>query len=181
MEPKRRLAYIKHPTYTKLGNCFCVFLNNSLFIVVGPHWVFNLCIIPLISMILLGYIVYVVPQMQLYPSIGGALIMFTCLFSYSITALKDPGIVLRDHLSDSTESAPSNSTICSRCLIVQDKTIEHCEDCNLCMKNLDHHCIFTGKCIAQNNLICFYLFLSSIFGFFIFSLFFVFSLDIKTK
>jgi hypothetical protein len=179
MDSEGRISHIKRSTFTSLGNCYCIFLNDSLFIVIGPHWVFNLCVIPIIVMILTGYLIYIVPKMKLYSSIAGTILIITCLLSYTITALKDPGIVLRDNLSDLEEDTTGSSTFCSKCLIIRDKSIDHCEECDLCMKNLDHHCIFTGKCIAKNNLLCFYLFLSSIFGFFIFSLFFVFTIEIK--
>ncbi len=36
--------------------------------------------------------------------------------------------------------------------------IEHCEDCNVCILNYDHHCVWTGKCIGKYNYYAFYIF-----------------------
>ena len=33
----------------------------------------------------------------------------------------------------------------------------HCNDCNVCVEDLDHHCAFFGKCIAKGNVKTFYL------------------------
>lgn len=96
------------------------------------------------------------------------------MVSYTVTAVKDPGVVFNDVGNDLEEDTSGRSSLCKYCLIYKDKNIEHCEDCGLCMKNLDHHCIFTGKCIAQNNLFWFYSMLVSIFGFFLYSMIWVF-------
>ena len=41
--------------------------------------------------------------------------------------------------------------------------IKHCERCGVCFIKQDHHCGVFGKCIAKNNIACFYLFLLLIF------------------
>lgn len=166
-------VHIKRPTFTKLGNCFTVFVNDSLFLLIGPHWPFMFCVAPIIVAVLIGFVSFVGPQMEFWYQVAGTCIILSALVSYLVTAMKDPGVVLSEYESDLDEDTEGKSTLCSQCLIFRDRTIEHCDDCGLCMKNLDHHCIFTGKCIAENNLICFYTFLASIFGFFGFSLFWV--------
>jgi len=166
-------VHIKRPTFTKLGNCFTVFFNDSLFILIGPHWPFMFCVVPIILAVLIGFVSVVAPQMEFSYQIIGTCIILVTLLSYLVTAMKDPGVVLSEYESDLEEDTDGKTTLCNKCLIFRDRTIEHCDDCGLCMKNLDHHCIFTGKCIAENNLFCFYTFLVSIFGFFGFSLFWV--------
>ena len=91
-----------------------------------------------------------------------------------LTFLGDPGVVFNDISIDLDEDTTGNTSLCRHCVIFKGKGIEHCEDCGLCMRNLDHHCIFTGKCIAEKNLINFYVMLISIFGFFIYSMLLVF-------
>ena len=34
--------------------------------------------------------------------------------------------------------------------------IEHCELCNICIMNCDHHCVFFSKCIGTGNVYYFY-------------------------
>jgi hypothetical protein len=34
--------------------------------------------------------------------------------------------------------------------------MEHCEDCDVCVYDYDHHCVFFSKCIAGGNIYCFY-------------------------
>lgn len=39
----------------------------------------------------------------------------------------------------------------------------HCDDCGLCIEELDHHCVWVGKCVGRYNLKLFYFFVGSIF------------------
>ena len=47
--------------------------------------------------------------------------------------------------------------------LVPDKCA-HCDECDVCVMGLDHHCVFFDACIAKNN---FRLFISVICGFFV--------------
>ena len=40
------------------------------------------------------------------------------------------------------------------------KKLKHCYSCNVCIIGIDHHCGVFGKCIARNNIICFYCFIA---------------------
>ena len=42
------------------------------------------------------------------------------------------------------------------CGINKDQGVTHCGMCGICVDELDHHCIFFGKCIAKNNLSSFH-------------------------
>lgn len=168
----------KWPTFSKLGNCYCIFYNNSPFILIGPHWTFNVCALTLILIIISAYLTYLVPKMEYYSSITGTLILFTSLISYITVSLANPGVILPDSNTDVYPYLLAD-TVCPTCKVFINKSIRHCEDCNLCFKQLDHHCIFMGKCIASRNLLSFYTFLTSVFAFFVFSMFFVFTVDIN--
>ena len=50
--------------------------------------------------------------------------------------------------------------VCEICNIVVDSIddVRHCTECNICVKKMDHHCYWTGKCIAKNNYLTFQLF-----------------------
>ena len=40
------------------------------------------------------------------------------------------------------------------------KKLKHCSICKVCIIGIDHHCGVFGKCIARNNIICFYCFIA---------------------
>ena len=87
------------------------------------------------------------------------------LISYSLTSLKNPGIIIE---SVNTKNFPQNDLIvCGKCLIISHikDNAEHCSWCNVCIKNRDHHCPWTTKCIGGENLYSFYIFVGSTMGF----------------
>ncbi|OMJ69537.1 hypothetical protein SteCoe_32709 [Stentor coeruleus] len=173
MEEVHSKVLIKRPTFTTLGNCHAVFINNKLVLLIGPHWPFMFCVIPMIIAVLVGYLTLIAEHMEVVWQFGGVCIILLALVSYSTTALKDPGVVLSDSTNDLDEDTTGSTSLCRHCLIFKDNETEHCEDCGLCMRGLDHHCIFTGKCIAEKNIFCFYTMLTSIFGFFIYTMLFL--------
>ena len=94
------------------------------------------------------------------------------MISYLITSLINPGIPNRDHYSKyfikNNPDLPSSSVVkCSICNIVVPKhfRISHCYTCQVCVKNYDHHCPWTGKCIGERNLTPFYVFLFFLLGY----------------
>ncbi|XAR58034.1 Protein S-acyltransferase [Bertholletia excelsa] len=53
------------------------------------------------------------------------------------------------------EMYPPGSTVrswtCSYCNIVQPPRAKHCHDCDKCVLQFDHHCVWLGTCIGQGN------------------------------
>ena len=45
---------------------------------------------------------------------------------------------------------------CDKCDVEMTPDMEHCEDCDVCCYDYDHHCVFFSKCIAGGNIYCFY-------------------------
>ena len=41
------------------------------------------------------------------------------------------------------------------------KKVVHCEDCDVCVEEYDHHCPWTGKCIGKGNIWAFYMFVAT--------------------
>ena len=47
---------------------------------------------------------------------------------------------------------------------------KHCSICKCCVLDLDHHCVFIGKCVGAGNMGRFKMFLFMIFGTLIYGL-----------
>ena len=48
---------------------------------------------------------------------------------------------------------------CGHCQIQRPMQARHCQHCGQCVLNIDHHCPWSGKCIAENNMFAFNTFL----------------------
>lgn len=46
----------------------------------------------------------------------------------------------------------------------EEKTTDHCEYCNYCVVDLDHHCPWSSKCIAGGNMPAFNCMLIGLLG-----------------
>ncbi|KAA8547563.1 hypothetical protein F0562_003992 [Nyssa sinensis] len=50
---------------------------------------------------------------------------------------------------------PSGSSVrsltCTYCNVVQPPRAKHCQDCDKCVLQFDHHCVWLGTCIGQGN------------------------------
>ena len=102
-----------------------------------------------------------------------AIIYFTFIISYIYTSLINPGIPRRDYyipnIIKRKIADKKNWKKCSKCNILIPKNLEviHCDICKVCVREQDHHCPWTGKCIGKYNLISFYIFVYSLFAYII--------------
>jgi hypothetical protein len=88
-------------------------------------------------------------------------------FIFIFLFLKNPGIPGREYFKKNfklTGKERNNYNKCSKCNIIIPKhfKVVHCPRCEVCVKNQDHHCPWTSKCIGENNLNLFYTFLCSL-------------------
>lgn len=58
-----------------------------------------------------------------------------------------------------TEGENFTGTFCSTCLIIRPIRSKHCRHCDKCIKKFDHHCIWIGQCVGQDNHRLFLLYL----------------------
>lgn len=88
---------------------------------------------------------------------------FITVSLFSATACSDPGIVWVDKKQDDGDpeqlSSLNNTMECGRCNVDRPRTATHCYECGVCVDQLDHHCPWTGKCIAKRNIQTFRIFL----------------------
>ena len=103
--------------------------------------------------------------------------------SFLATALINPGIAERKYYQGNYKNKileKNKWLYCTKCNIIFPKElrITHCTECNICIKNIDHHCPWTGKCIAKKNIKYFYTFVLSLFIYF-FNIFVTFTGHMK--
>jgi len=158
----------------RLGNCFCAFIGSDgePLICIGPDWPFCLCLLSLLGTVSGCYLLLMAPLVSPSVQLLGALVVTSALGCYLTTALKNPGIELGRglELDSFTPPSPSKGKLkpCTHCGATRQEGTYHCEDCNLCIRQYDHHCPLTGKCIGEGNILFFYGFLTSVFLFFIY-------------
>ena len=96
--------------------------------------------------------------------------MFTLLIeggmcvAYLLVATSNPGIVLSEDIIDEVEVEMSmeRRRLCRKCNLIVPKKSFHCMDCDVCIEGWDHHCPWTSKCIGKGNLCRFYIFVTMI-------------------
>ncbi len=79
-----------------------------------------------------------------------------CTALLYMTACSDPGIMtspttLPDEVANN-EELYKDWRWCSRCEIFQGPKTAHCNDCKVCIDELDHHCPWMGKCVGKGNM-----------------------------
>ena len=157
--------------YLRLGNTYTFFgdKDGSPYIVIGPHWYMYAWFCSIMSAVYIFFIIHYWNYMNILFKIAWMCSFFTYFISYTIIFLINPGIPKYDENAILGKPREKYS-ICKRCGIWRclEKNVYHCFDCDICIEGYDHHCPWTGKCIAKNNITAFYIFLVSILGAFCF-------------
>ena len=87
------------------------------------------------------------------------------LITFGITFLINPGIPKREYYTKRFEKEYKGDfkklNYCEKCNITIPKHfhVAHCNFCDICVKNYDHHCPWIGKCVGKYTKIPFYLFI----------------------
>ena len=79
----------------------------------------------------------------------------TILISFLLLIL-NPGVIYSDGKNNNEEKI-----YCSECKFLypsNNKKMEHCYECGVCVTKLDHHCDVIGKCVGKYNTCLFILF-----------------------
>ena len=173
IESKKGLLTVVKPhyIYLKLGNTYTFFgdKDGSPYIVIGPHWFMYAWFCSIMSAIYLFFFIHYWNHMNFLFKLTGLIAYLTYFISYTFIFVSNPGIPKYDE--NAILGKPREKyTFCRRCGIWRnmDKNAYHCFDCDICIEGYDHHCPWTGKCVAKNNVNGFYVFLVSILGAFCF-------------
>ena len=70
-----------------------------------------------------------------------------CVILYTLLTFLNPGIVIN------SKKGMMHSSFCKKCLVYFQtrEMVEHCFDCDVCLKDPDHHCSVFRKCITKKN------------------------------
>lgn len=139
------------------------FIREEPLFILGPNinhyiWIFSGC--SFLSIIFYSLKKEKNKIMQIFFWIGYLL----CATMYTLLMLLNPGIPKNKKDIDIL-TLRKNYTQCEICKCICDKNNKftfHCNDCNICVENFDHHCSLASKCIGNNNKIIFKLWLISI-------------------
>jgi hypothetical protein len=127
-------------------------------IMLGPHYLMLMC--TYIIVVGLSVVIYgvVLNQREEGERIAGLVLTILVILSLTVLALKDPGIA-----PVSSEPVGEMSTFCEKCQSYRKHGTIHCNDCNVCVEDYDHHCPWSSKCIGKRNVAWFHLFLGLLF------------------
>ena len=92
--------------------------------------------------------------------LGGAFVICAGLFCFFMCLFGDPGIpdevykikarpYARIDVLPSTNSKGHHA--CYQCNVYMHASRVHCDLCDVCIDDLDHHCVFYSKCIGGGN------------------------------
>ena len=184
--------YNNYHFFTKFGILFCKIgntltcnfdanNNNSPKICIGPHWYLAIVSNILITILLITmYFCLLDSDVDLINKLIYYFLSFFVYFFFNRCALINPGIVQNKKRDE------NNTEFCNICHVYYNpnKKVEHCNMCNVCVENIDHHCVWVGKCVGKNNVFSFYAMLVSIgivYAYIIYLAFFQYSHKVNKK
>lgn len=129
---------------------------NYPFIVIGPNYpYFIFALIIFMSYTFLFYF-YMWKRANIY--INVICLSFALLHHliYFIVFVKNPGLIVSKPSDDDVDIPVCEYCGCITSIYQRQK---HCEICNACFIEYDHHCPWTSKCIGGNNKVMFNCFL----------------------
>ena len=142
---------------------FCDRYSNPIFII-GPHWPMMIFVLSLISSLMLILYIKLWKYLSFATRLFGATNFWIAFIAYTYTSIINPGYP--KNTIGRTFGIPRNDYYyCEYCRFYLRKIAygSHCDLCDICVENFDHHCMWTGHCIGKNNKITFFIFVPAIF------------------
>ena len=179
--PEYKLFKIKGVLFCRIGNLLTFnFDKNNNFapkMSIGPHYFMTIFLNLLI--LSLGYVLYifVIKVLNIWVSFGYFFFVVIVLYFLDRTALLNAEIVMNKNMGI------DNYLYCDRCKVYynpKDK-VQHCSLCKVCIKRLDHHCVWVGKCVGKNNIKSFFVMIIAVAFFYIYIIVCVIVYTVKSK
>ena len=154
--PDFKLYKIKGILFCKIGTLLSFnFDKNNNFIPkmsIGPHWYMTLLLNILIILVGSTLYILIITNLHYLYRIGYLFFYIIVIIFLNRAALIHPGLAMN--------KSPdiNNYSFCDKCKIYfnPNEKVEHCNFCKVCIKNMDHHCVWVGKCVGENNVKSFY-------------------------
>ena len=153
--------------HRKIGNNLILFKKY----VAGPFYSLGLLLfIEIIIVIVFFSMIYLLGSFySKFVFIPFSIFMFLTGYFMLLTYLTEPGIIPKNHpnFQGEIKNNEENKAIpriytqrkCPTCKIIRPPGASHCGECNNCVLDFDHHCVFVSNCIGKRNHKYFYLFL----------------------
>ena len=154
----------------KMGNLYVFFfINNYPLIVIGNRNKYFIMIYHVLLHITFAlFRLFIMNEVDIGMKYSLNLLYIVSIFSHTFIFLFNPGIPSIERYSKIflksekylklKEEDQKDYYTCEECNILNHnkEKVEHCDECNICVRQYDHHCYWTGKCITKRNIICFY-------------------------
>ena len=129
--------------------CFILFLY-SYFYIDFRQFLFNFSdIISLITSIICVVLCYNLLVKKTHRKIEG---FYNKYFNFSYDKKKDSLLgICEDSLKNDILNLPGTGEACARCLVKKTRNIQHCNKCDLCVKNYYFHSNLLGICVNSDN------------------------------
>ena len=167
----RKNSDIGFDIYRKIGNNKII-CNNKLLL--GNKYYH---IIISFILITIPAILYIFTMLKIFSSSSITLAIITIIFYIPIItflfigACSDPGLVERNNeyaFYDNRKSVikmnikghMANLNYCYTCFHFRPPRTSHCAECDNCVENFDHHCLWLGTCVGKRNYKYFFYLLS---------------------
>ncbi|KAK8810660.1 hypothetical protein WA158_007235 [Blastocystis sp. Blastoise] len=157
--PHRVFKSLPYPkTGGWLGSSYLIWGSDRfnyfpLVFLLGPQWYMSFVTLLAIIVINATPLVFAFAFKQYYAVYIIIGIFLLTFISFTLTSFSNPGIAPIGKLIDYQNQLYS---YCRKCKIVRPMGCLHCDDCQACVYQVDHHCFWMGKCIGKNNFFFFY-------------------------
>jgi DHHC palmitoyltransferase len=119
--------------------------------VMGPHWFGPPCIIGIWSWASYYFIYTCSWRQERYTTAAiGIVLAGLTLYHLISAAYRDPGVIVKGRFVV-PDPVPRTFRWCEICQNYQPPRAAHCPDCNVCIANFDHHCVWMSLCIGKGN------------------------------
>ena len=141
-------------TFYHVGNIYVFgFYKDSLdpLFCIDNMWYFHLIIYFIIIVLAFVGNIYLFGKLELWRQIIYNILLFSFFIAYSILILLNPGIIIK------SQKGYKQIGYCKKCNIyfLPEENTYHCLLCDVCVREIDHHCSVVRKCITKKNFIYF--------------------------